>query len=141
MTFRNRECLRLLGVLCAMAAIGCGGSPDGLVYVEGAVTLDGQPLPGAQVKFEPSDGGVGSIAIGTTNDEGRFEVHPLGTLEPGVKPGVYKVSFTTAVAGPNDVETDPIPPERVPRKYRIEGLEYEVPNGGDKAASFDLLSQ
>lgn len=135
------SCLQILAVHCTMAAIGCSGSPDGIVPVEGTVTLDGQPLPGAQVKFQPPDGTLDNIAIGFTDQEGRFSMHLLGTLEPGVAPGVYEVSFTTAVAGPDDLETDPIPKERVPPKFRNGGLEFEVLPEGDQTASFELVSK
>ena len=44
-------CLLLTG-LCAVAA-GCSKIPAGVVPVSGCVTLDGQPLAGAVVTFQP----------------------------------------------------------------------------------------
>jgi hypothetical protein len=69
---------------------GCGGSA--LPSVTGTVTLDGQPLDGAQVVFGP-DGPGGQVATAVTDSSGRFR---MGTYKPedGVRPGKYRVTIT-----------------------------------------------
>ena len=56
--------------------------------VSGLVTLNGEPLAGAAVRFVPT-GAAGSIARGHTNNAGNF-VAVSGGL-PGVLPGEYQV--------------------------------------------------
>ena len=70
--------VRMLTTLCLLsAAVGCGGSihPDysqlGLVDVSGTVTLDGQPLSGAEVAFEAPDG---TYSAGVTDSSGNFDL-------------------------------------------------------------------
>ncbi|QDV18382.1 hypothetical protein Pan153_30400 [Gimesia panareensis] len=75
--FHGRS-VRLLATVCLLALItGCGGSihPDysqlDLVDVSGTVTLDGQPLSGAQVAFEAPDG---TYSSGVTDSGGNFDL-------------------------------------------------------------------
>jgi len=44
---------KALGALALLAALGCGDK--NLVAVKGVVTLDGQPVEGALVKFIPAE--------------------------------------------------------------------------------------
>lgn len=80
-----------LSALAVVCLLGCG---DGIptAAVTGLVTLDGTPLPGVIVQFEPLDGDETRLPPGTgmTNAEGRFVV-----LRPGGKSG--------AVVGRNTV--------------------------------------
>jgi hypothetical protein len=73
-------------VMC-LAGFGC--SADALVKVEGAVTLDGEPVEGAMVTFIPEDGN-GRPAHGQTDKHGVFH---LTTQKPrdGAWRGNYKV--------------------------------------------------
>ena len=52
---------------------GCGGSSQGLQPVTGKVTLDGQPLAGTTVEFQPSARG-GSPSYGETDAGGAFKL-------------------------------------------------------------------
>jgi hypothetical protein len=74
---------------------GCGGGT--FPSVTGTVTLDGQPLSGAVVVFNP-DGG-GQVATGVTNSSGKFT---MGTLRQGdgVRPGKYRVTITKTAERP-----------------------------------------
>lgn len=76
--FFTGRAVRLLATLCLLGlATGCGGSihPDysqlDLVDVSGTVTLDGQPLSGAQVAFEAPDG---TYSSGVTDASGNFDL-------------------------------------------------------------------
>tara|TARA_R110002111_G_scaffold203713_2_gene268540 strand:- start:2209 stop:2682 length:474 start_codon:yes stop_codon:yes gene_type:complete len=69
---------RVLFTVCLLALIsGCGGSINAdysqldLIDVSGTVTLDGQPLPGATVAFEASDG---TFSSGVTDEGGHFNL-------------------------------------------------------------------
>lgn len=137
---RESICLRWLGLLglSLIGALGCGGSSD-LVPVSGQVTLDGEPLPDVQVLFYQRGGGPETNFIGQTDGEGRFTLTTIRGESAGIAPGKYDVSLTTAFAGPETLETDPIPPERVPEASRR--MEYEVPSDGLEELQLDLKSK
>jgi hypothetical protein len=82
------------GVLLAGFTLGCGG--NGPFPVEGTVLLDGQPVEGATVQFEPAGkGGQGAMAL--TGPDGRFSLATaLGT---GAMRGEYRV-IIGKVTGP-----------------------------------------
>jgi hypothetical protein len=78
MTIRPRLGATAAGMALAMAALGCGGGvPDERprVAVKGMVTLDGQPLENAVIRFVPFpevNGPTTSIAI----TSGKFDLPP-----------------------------------------------------------------
>lgn len=123
---------------CALMTVGCGSS-EGLVPVEGVVTLDGAPLPNAQVVFYEPGGGPETNFAAVTDAEGRFTLAPLRSEATGAKPGTYQVTLRTGFAGPDLLETDPIPRELVPPAQQE--FEYEVPAGGDAAVEFKISSK
>jgi len=94
-----RSCLKpglmWVGLLCVLSS-GCGG--DGrprLVRVEGTVTLDGQPLEGAIVAFQPIVEDKAKFqrpSSGVTDPSGKFQ---LKTYEPGdgAPVGKYRVAI------------------------------------------------
>lgn len=77
-------------VLCF---VGCGGGIE-TAEVSGLVTLDGKPLPGVVVQFEPIDGEQTRLPPGTglTNAQGRYRV-----LRPGGKSGAVVGRSTVRV--------------------------------------------
>jgi hypothetical protein len=79
---------------------GCGGSS--FPSVTGTVTMDGQPLSGATVVFNPEGGGGGQIATGLTDGGGKFT---MGTIKKGdgVRPGKYRVTVTKTAEKPKPV--------------------------------------
>lgn len=83
----------LVGVTLAAAALslpGCGDGEPTLAEVRGTVRLDGQPLVGAMLEFNPADG---APSYGTTNELGdyllRFDRHRAGAVI-----GNHKVRIT-----------------------------------------------
>jgi hypothetical protein len=78
-----------------LAVAGCGG-PKGIPtnYVEGLVTLDGQPLEDALVTFHPvaSDG---KTATGNADATGKYTLTTEGGLpQKGALEGDYTVTVT-----------------------------------------------
>ena len=59
------------GMLTALLIVGCGKSGSELAPVSGRVTLDGQPIVGARLRFQPEASG-GSPSYGSTDQDGRF---------------------------------------------------------------------
>jgi hypothetical protein len=80
--------------------------------VEGAITLDGKPLPGARVFFHQKDG---QFMGAKTNDDGKFRVK-------GVPTGTYKVTIELYKDGKS----------LLPRRYAEEDtseLQVEIKKG------------
>jgi uncharacterized protein (TIGR03067 family) len=88
-----------------------------MASVEGKVTLDGQPLPRAQVVFVPPPDG-GRKATGTTNEKGEYQLVTAGK-RGGVRPGPYKVVITKKVAGKSVVPARYGSPETTPLKLTV----------------------
>jgi hypothetical protein len=80
------------GALLALVALSASGCGKGTVTVEGAVTLDGQPVPGATVLFMP-EGGNGRAASALTDDDGNFRVTTYEEGD-GALPGHYRIVVT-----------------------------------------------
>lgn len=94
--------LRIFLIFCAsVAAFGCGGGPRRPVvqYVEGVVTLDGEPVDSANVTFVPQVAGEGLVASGLTDAQGRYRLSSLGggLVGAGASAGVYDVTIEKVV--------------------------------------------
>jgi len=121
----------LLAVVLFAIALGCGGSdrPD-LAEVEGTVTLDGVPLPGARIEFKPAQGKISSA---TTDENGHYELVYLRDIK-GAVPGKHTVTITTA--------SEHQPEERLPPRYHRETeLTADVKPGETNKIPFALESQ
>jgi hypothetical protein len=81
------------GAVCVFTICfaGCGGGPE----IKGTVKLDGKPLEGVRVSFQPLDPGLGG-AVAETDAAGAFKIMPQAD---GVtlKPGKYGVTFSRMV--------------------------------------------
>ncbi|MEW4563549.1 hypothetical protein AB1K70_13535 [Bremerella sp. JC770] len=137
--------VRLLLVVPLCFVLGCF-STDNIVPVSGQVTLDGEPLTGAIVGFEPIaqegelEAGYGSYA--KTDDNGRYSLRSLKN-EEGAMIGQHRVSVSTVVGkvGPNG-ETVGLTRERVPSRYNNDTqLIVEVPQGGTDTANLELKTR
>lgn len=90
------------GLVAAVLA-GCGPPPPAFAPATGRVTLDGRPLAGVVVRFFPdpdAHGRAGPVAMGETDDDGRFELNSV----TGVR-GVVVATHRVTVAEP-----EPEPP-------------------------------
>lgn len=93
-------------ILFATGISGCGGGGDGLerVAVNGAVTLNGEPVPNGVIRFAPSAGTTGPMASAMITD-GQYQI----PREQGPVAGSYEVRIH-AYADPNvksTAETEP----------------------------------
>lgn len=123
--------LAVMAVVLYVPLVGCGGT-DGqnLGTVQGTVTLGGEPLPNAQVVFQPANGRP-STAI--TNDQGKYELQ-YTSAEPGALTGSHQVTITTAIDLPDETRAA----EKVPAKYnRQSDLVREV-KAGKNTIDFEL---
>ena len=92
-------------VLCLVLPVGCAkGDRPPLGGVHGTVTLDGKPLAGAIVTFEPVE--PGRISMGMTDDNGKYELIYIRD-EKGAKAGAHRVQITTGNANGGQTRTCP----------------------------------
>jgi len=75
-----------------MALVGCNGGPA-VKPVTGTVTLDGKPISGAVITFQPVEGGTGMPAVGTTDASGKYTVTDMAAtnIGSGAVAGEYRV--------------------------------------------------
>lgn len=111
-------------LLVTIATLGCGGGASDLDRVPthpvtGVVTLNGTPVEGAQVTFNP-EARDGRGAFGLTDAEGRYE---LATFEAGDGAVAGKYIVTMA-----KYDTPPAPEGEVSEE------EYVPPEAGGGAA-------
>jgi hypothetical protein len=122
---------------------GCrpnGYAELGLVDVSGTVTLDGQPLPNANVVFEGDDK---RTATGVTDAAGKYKLM-YDSETPGAMPGAKTVRITVAdvgVEGGGAAEgAASAGKERIPARYnRQSELKADV-STSRKTFDFDLKS-
>lgn len=108
----TRYCL-FLSFLFVPVFCGCGGGQES--SVTGTVTLDGQPLAGANVSFIPAD--RGPLAYASTDANGNYEVKT--GQQTGLPPGKYKVTVIATKMpeyDPNSLE-EPIAVRTSPEIY------------------------
>src|SRR5262245_17864253 len=76
-------------------ALGCGSQR--VVPVSGTVTMDGQPLAGAEISFAPiaKEGAIeaGPGSAGKTDKEGKFTLKTIKG-ESGAIPGKHRVAIS-----------------------------------------------
>jgi hypothetical protein len=119
-------CICLVGLAGMVGAVGgCSTRTTfEVARVHGTVTLDGSPLNGAIVIFEPKGG---RPSRGQTNAEGKYQL--LYTVDiAGAAVGPCSVTISTAI---EDNEGN-VAPERVPKRYfRPGALGVEVKPRGN----------
>jgi hypothetical protein len=97
MTLRKYLWLSMMAVL----VVGCGQSIK-TVPVEGMVVVDGDPVPGLTVQFEPVSGERPST--GFTDQDGRFQLRYNKDIL-GVLPGEQQVTFSWSQDEPGQEPT------------------------------------
>jgi hypothetical protein len=143
-----RNCLRLLSLLALfLLPLGCGKHYN-LAPVSGRVTLDGHPLAHAEVRFIPLGHDDVPPSIGTTDDDGQYEVHLAVEGNPaGALIGENRITISQdqrhgkvmPAAGMHKMQR---PGELLPSKYnRDSQLTVTVPPEGKSDANFDLKSR
>lgn len=142
----------LIGLLATVPA--CGGGAIKTEGVTGVVTLDGEPLPNAEVYFTPVDTASGALqSVGRTNEAGEYKLQTLGgKADAGTTPGDYVVTISCVDEVPtggvklnDDGEEVPETEEkqRVPDRYlngETSDLKATVVKGSN-TFNFDLTSE
>lgn len=134
----------LLPVCMTVIASGC--SNEGLADVQGKVTLDGQPLPGGIIVFEPVDR-RGAVAGGEIA-AGIYRLAGDAGVPPGAKTvritGVHKTGRQIEVGPPAPAGTmaDEVQQIDLPAIYNQNStLQVQVTAGDDNQHDFHLNSR
>jgi hypothetical protein len=113
--------MRSLAVLFAvLSLVGCGKGDPSHVSVSGKVTLNDEPLAGAQIHFIPVGKTQGIGAQARTGADGRYQLNDRRG-QPGAAPGDYKVTISKRVM-PNGADVpadDPTPPIESPAREKL----------------------
>jgi hypothetical protein len=124
----------VLAMPCLVAA-GCGSQND-LATVKGRVTLNGQPLEGASVEFQPLADGAAPSA-GKTDAQGRYEL--MYTFDvPGAVTGQHVISVRTAGTCFDCEGKERERKERVPAKYNEHTELKRIVEPGRNRLDFEL---
>ncbi|MCC9604684.1 carboxypeptidase-like regulatory domain-containing protein [Blastopirellula sp. JC732] len=120
------------------AFVGCGNDlpPVGEVY--GTVKLNGEPVEGCQVMFEPIAGGRSSSAM--TDADGRYTLRYNGDAD-GALLGKHKVRLITARGTRRDDNgriVDPGVKEKLPKEYNSETTQVVEVTSGDNPIDFEV---
>ncbi|UUO09002.1 Ig-like domain-containing protein [Blastopirellula sp. J2-11] len=120
-------------VATGLLLLGCGQSGPATGLVSGAITLNGEPLPSAEVVFYPDSGRASS---GATDENGQYEL--MFTYDTkGCLPGEHQVVVSTRVLSSDEPDAVRMP-ELVPRKYRKKGELTATVEPGKNVINFDL---
>ncbi|GHT26474.1 hypothetical protein FACS18942_03980 [Planctomycetales bacterium] len=95
---KNTTFLSLFVILILF--VGCGKAGPAVNPVSGTVTLDGQPLTDASIRFTPK--GEGEAAAGSTNASGNLAgIKTLSTGTHGIVAGEYTVTISKMISKPS----------------------------------------
>ena len=142
--FRRFAWLTIIG-FAGLLVSGCGsGDSYQIVPVSGRVTLDGQPVSGARVLFEPVGEGdeldLGPGSFGKTDAEGRYTLDTVDR-RPGALVGEHQVMISTFEMAPDLTKMDTVRKEEIPARYNAESdLTFDVSAEGTDAADFELTT-
>jgi len=130
-----RRCTAFLVLFVVGASTGCSGDSFSTADVTGTVTVDGKPMAGIMLEFEP--GRVGKkilpTAYGMTDAAGHYEVSRVGG--PGGKPGAVVGKNTVRLSTPEGSGS------KVHPYYADQGaFEREVAEG-DNVFDFEIESR
>ena len=136
-----------LFVLGTLGAGGCGSAGHTVVPVSGKITLDGKPVAGASITFQPTASeqakSAGPGSGGVTDAEGKFV---LKTAEAKPRPGavlgkhVVRIAGAQAQRAPDDDTVKPAAKDPLPARCRDGSLTFEVPASGTDKADFNFQS-
>lgn len=111
-----RSWLVAAGLVAAACALGgCGRSDWG--YVEGVVTLEGEPVGPGTLLFEPAGPGQTKSAMAHFGEDGRYELMSPGD-ELGAPVGEYHVAVYGGGEGSfGEEQVGPASQSQIPRRY------------------------
>jgi len=141
------RCCVLTAVAGCLLPLGCGTEEYELAPVSGRVTLDGKPLAGVKVSFQPASKrpdqpNPGPGSYGTTDEDGRYILQTIEPVADGAVVGPHKVRLRSKLP-PQDPADDRafVYKEIIPARWRDGTQTFEVPPEGTDQADFKLSSR
>jgi hypothetical protein len=125
---------------------GCSSKPYELAPVSGVVTLDGKPVPGTVVNFQPmAENGKtpGPGSTGRCDETGHYVLQTIRD-EPGAAAGTHRVRiYSYSPESPVSQDSDSGPPkEQFPNRYNYGSqLTLVVAPEGTDSADFILTTE
>ncbi len=122
-----------------VAVIGCGGSQP-VPRVQGRITINGNPLPGGTIVFEPDvqKGNTSKYELRAQIDPANPGIYELKSDGDAVTPGWYRVAIF-AIESPNRMTPPVWLADQRYANVKTSGLSVEVvANASDGAYDFDL---
>jgi hypothetical protein len=139
LSLASRLLLLCLGGLLLAPGAGCGPTLPPLGRVHGVVTLDGKPVPNADVCFIATDG---AASFACTDAGGRYELsYPIRKGKgAGALIGKHRVVINTI--RPNDGSLPPtvVAPIPIPARYNSQTTLTAEVKPGDNEINFALMS-
>jgi hypothetical protein len=124
-------CVTIAGLLSLPGCLASSDLPE-LGNVKGVVTLDGKPLPHAQIQFVPTSGRPSNAE---SDEDGSYRLQYTTDVR-GAVIGAHTVQIRTAVEGRDDPSK-----ERLPARYHAKSkLKAEVKPGSNQI-NFELSSK
>ena len=120
--------------LLLLLTFGCDGGKYG--KVSGKLTIDGEPIEGAEVHFEPDDG---APSVGETDSSGNYSLKMSPTIQ-GAAIGQHTVTITTATWLADENGRSYQKPELVPEQYQEYGSIRREVKSGRQTIDFELKS-
>lgn len=130
--FAGVICRQAVAVVCLALLIlsGCGqGDRPPLGTVHGTVTLDGRPLAGASLAFQPVE--LGRASVATTDSDGKYELLYI-RQEKGAKVGTHQVRISAT----NRDKSQLLPP-----RYNTQSVLRADVKSGDNTIDFPLATR
>lgn len=130
-------------VVLAAALSGCGGGDKlDLAPVSGKVTVDGAPLAGVNVQFQPqaaNSDGLAPTSFGVTDAEGHYSLEVTTTGESGALVGSHQVTFSLPEVAADSDAGEGEGGQQTNGNIN-DARAFDVPGGGSDSANFDLTT-
>jgi hypothetical protein len=135
----SHSLIALIVWIAGAATVGCHSD---VVPVSGRVTLNGKPLAGADVIFQPRGNSkeprpAGTGSTGHTDEEGRFSLRMVEPNKAGAVVGDHVVTIATSTDAPATATVKGSP---IPHVWRDGSRQFRVPPGGTTKANFDITA-
>lgn len=138
-SFRSARATFCLAIACALIGVtGCGSSGPKMGAVAGKVTLDGKPVGGAVVTFNPT---AGRGSRGLTGADGVYQLKYVGD-QKGALVGEHSVTITTKWMDEDPATGKMVQHnETLPAKYNAKSTLKKTVESGSNTIDFDLATK
>ena len=127
----------ICGIVSLAMHVGCGHSGPALAPVSGHVTLDGQPLFGARLVFQPD--ATGSPSYGSTDRDGRYELgYKRGVKGAMIGSHTVRIQLDKEAASSNGNAAQR--PKSLPARYNTKSDLRRAVEPGSNVIDFELTS-